>query len=175
MSSFRVHILCLAVYVTIQCGTLQAELLTVDVQVKTSQENNSRTGNKIYFSLIQGKGRRSKPQFATAQLRNSKKRNFTTGAVSSFRLQLDCKVHQIYGFRLAVGNSDDAWSCEGIKFQIVRDGTRSQIYSHPIPRSQRWFSAAANDGGKNARAKQYRDYRIAKPKFSVRNQALIAD
>ena len=159
----------------VPCGELIAEPLTVDIQVKTSHENNSRTGNKVYFSLLHRKGRNSKPKFVTAELRNAKKRNFTAGAISKFQVKLDCSLRDVYAFGLSVGNSDDAWSCEGIKFQITRGGQRSQVISQPIPRSQRWFSAAANDGGKKARAKQFRIFSMPKPKLSVRNPRLNAN
>ncbi|MCA9213622.1 MAG: hypothetical protein KDB27_11180 [Planctomycetales bacterium] len=149
-----------------------AESVEVDVVVQTAHLNNAGTGNKIYFSLLYKK-RGSGVGTATAELVPSKRTRFTTGNTSTFRIELDCPASKVQGCALSVGPNDNAWACAGFEFQIIDGGKRSQIYSMEIPKKHQWFSAAANDGGKKAPAKQYRWWAIQRPKFSVKQESLF--
>ena len=154
--------------------TAFAEKFKLILTTKTGNRNGAGTDDPVYFALYY-EGRvpapnakaRAKMQTVPKEIRieknlNNKGDDRKTGAFDTYELEFECPMDKIRRVEIGLKAGEDAWYLEGMQYEIVYQGKRSTLTEIPLGG---FISGAANDGPKNARAKQFYWFKVAPPKF----------
>ena len=152
----------------------QAEKFTLMLRTKTGNINNAGTDDPVFFALyyqelveIPNRNPKRKPRKVLKQRRlevklDNEGNDRKVGAIEDYKLEFECPIDKINRVEIGLKSGDDAWFLDGMQYIIVRAGTQSLPTKIPF---SGWVSAAANDGPKAARAKQFYWFNVKPPRF----------
>lgn len=163
----------------LQAATLMpiasGESCTFEIRTSTGNVNDAGTNAEIFFAVryrekieIQedagAKKKKTKSVVKRTEVKLNKKGNDRrTGAVDSYRIDVECVPSGIYAIEIGMKGGDDAWLLAELEYTVEFQGKSSKpvVVKGPV-----WISGAKNDGPKKNKAHQFYVKPVKPPVFA---------